>query len=162
MFKTQREDGRSNRTVIVDYAKDKDYGTVLNYRQLGAELNLNPKLERQKIQAAAREAIKTLLKFHKRGLQSVPSIGYRIIQPNEHMIVANSHQSKADKAMIRAVRFYDGTDLSKLTETEAKLHQGQKMLAMAILASHQHLDKRIRRIEDLLSGASTIQAATED
>ena len=42
------------------------------------------------------------------------------------------------------------------TEVERKLHHGQHMLAQAINASHQHLDKRIKRIEDLLKGTVTI------
>lgn len=155
-FKAKRSDGRSYRTVAVDAFKSLEYGTVVSYKDLGKLLDLSPNNELTTIQQAVRDANRVLLKIHKRGVQNVAKIGYRVIQPREHMIVANSHQTRADKAMVRALRFYGGADLSKMTEAERKLHHGQQMLAQAVFASHQHLDKRIRRIEDLLSGAQTV------
>ncbi len=157
-FKPKRKDGRAYRTVAVDAFKNLEYGTIVTYRDLGNLLELSPKNELTAIQQAVREANKLLLKLHKRGVQNVAKTGYRVIEPREHMLVANSHQTKADKAMGRALRFYDGADLTRMTEAERKLHHGQQMLASAIYASHQHLDKRIRRIEDLLKGSQTVNA----
>jgi hypothetical protein len=155
-FKPTRPDGKSYREVAVEALKDLEYGTVLNYSTLGKALDINHKTDRQKIQAVVRLANVGLLKLYKRGLENVKNVGYRIIEPKEHMIVANGHQAKADRAMVAAIRFYNGADLSKMTESERKLHHGQHMLAEAIYASHTHLDKRIKRIEDLLQGTATL------
>jgi len=155
-FTPKREDGRSLRTVVVDLFKNEDYGKTISYKQLAVELGLHPVADLSIIQHTALSANKQLLKLHKRGLQAVRNTGYRIIDPREHMVVANSHASKAERAMVRALQFFSGTDLTKLTDIERKLHHGQQMIAMALYASHQHLDKRIQKIEELLAGTSTI------
>ena len=149
-FKTKRPDGRSPRLIAFDLLKAKSAGETCTYQQLGDALGLHPKRERAVIQNAVRAANKTLLKLHQMGVE-VADNGYRVIQPREHMLVANSRQTKADRAMVRAIRWYEGTNLSALTEGERKLHEGQYMIARAVLASHEHLDKRIRKLEDILN-----------
>jgi hypothetical protein len=150
MFETKRPDGRSYRDVALDLLKDMKRGDVVTYQDLGRALELHPLRDRTKIQHAVRQANKPLLKLHQRGVQAVENQGYRMLPAREHVVVANGHQSKADKAMVRAIDFFNGTNLADLTESERKLHQGQAMLAQALYASHKSLDRRIRRIEDIL------------
>ena len=149
-FQPKRPDGRSYRDVAVDIFKGLPYGAVVSYDAIGRELDLK---QRPLIQGAVRAANQVLLKIHQRGLKTIAGTGYRVLESREHMIEANGQQTKADKAMVRALRLYEGTNLSNMTDTERHLHHGQHVLAQAIYASHQHLDKRIRRIEDLLRGS---------
>jgi hypothetical protein len=161
-FKPRRKDGRSFRDVAVDLLKNKDPGTVVSYGILAAELEVDPRADRSKIQATVRIANKTLLKLYQRAVTNVPTVGYRVLQAREHMLVASGHESKADRAMGVALRFYEGTNLAEMTETERKLHQGQHMLAVAIIASHRHLDKQHRRLEELVTGIDQRQRRVED
>src|SRR5271165_7697040 len=117
-FKPTREDGRSYRDVTVDLFKNLVPNTIVNYEQLGKELELNPESDRNRIQMAVRSANKVLLKMHNRGVTNVPTVGYRVLEAREHMIVANGHQNKADRALIRAQNFYEGTNLSEMTQHE--------------------------------------------
>src|SRR5215472_9589725 len=152
-FKPKRPDGKSMREVMVEGLKDCDYGTIVNYKALGDILTISDK---QKIQATVRVANRDLLKFYQRGLRNIPGVGYRIIEPREHMVAGERHRSKADRQMVTALQFYRGAPLDKMTEAERHLHHGQQMLAEAIYASHTHLDKRLRRVEDLLKGGKTV------
>jgi hypothetical protein len=149
MFKKTRPDGRSYREVLVDALKEAEYNTVYTYQQLGTMTALD---RRDRIQMTVRLANKALLKLYHRGLRNVANVGYRIINPNEHMAAGQYHQTKSNRQLAACVRFYEGTALEKLTENERKLHLGQQMLAEALLASHRHLDRRLKRVEDLLSG----------
>jgi hypothetical protein len=160
MFEPKRPDGRSYRDVALDLLKDMKRGDVITYHDLGRALELHPVRDRTKIQQAVRQANKPLLKLHQRGIQAVENHGYRMLPAREHVVVANGHQSKADRAMVRAIDFFNGTNLSELTESERKLHQGQAMLAQALYASHKSLDRRIRRIEDILD-PKTIDGSTQ-
>lgn len=160
MFETKRADGRSYREVALDLLKDMKRGDVVTYQDLGRALELHPLRDRTKIQSAVRQANKPLLKLHQRGVQAVENHGYRVLAAREHVVVANGHQSKADKAMVRALDFFNGTNLADLTESERKLHQGQAMLAQALYASHKSLDRRIRRIEDILDPKTIDGSAT--
>lgn len=155
MFKTKRPDGKSYRELAVEALKDEPIGSVIPYVKLMDRLDVD---DRRKVNAIVRSAIKSLLKLYNRGVKCVPSVGYRVLRANEHMLAAGGHQSKADRAMSRALNFYQGTDLGQMTEVERKLHSNQHMLAQAIMASHKHLDKRIDRIEALLKGGETIKA----
>src|SRR6516225_6448017 len=92
-FKPKRPDGKSLREVMVEGLKDCDYGTVLNYKTLGDILTVSDK---QKIQATVRIANHDLLKHYQRGLRNIPGVGYRIIEPREHMLAGERHRSKAD------------------------------------------------------------------
>jgi len=156
MFKSQRPDGRSYRDVVIAALKEQPTETIVTYEELSSILELDPEREHTKIIAAVNAAVKPLLKLHQRGIQSVRNVGYRILPAREHVLVANKHQGKAERAMTRALSFYEGTNLSELSETERRLHHGQYILAQAIVASHRHLDKRITQIEKLLGGSVTL------
>jgi hypothetical protein len=150
MFETKRKDGRSYRVVALEFLRKFNPEDTIGYDDLGKELQLHPKKDLNQIQQAVRAANKSLLKVHKRGVKVVTGRGYRMLPAREHMIVANGHQTKADKAMVRCIEFFNGANLSEMTEVERKLHQGQAMLAQAIFASHQHLDRRMKRLEDII------------
>jgi hypothetical protein len=72
------------------------------------------------------------------------------------MVVANGHQSKAERQMAKAINFFAGANLAEKTEVERRLHMGQSMLASATLAVFQHTNKRLDQIEALLKGTKTI------
>jgi len=156
-FKPIRPDGKSYREVMVEALKDREYGTVLNYKALGKILDVDPRAEKTKIQATVRLANRDLLKLYKRGLRNIIGTGYRIIEPREHMLAGERHRTKADRQMIASLQFYRGAALDRMTETERHLHHGQQMLAEAIYASHTHLDKRLRKVEDILKGTKTVR-----
>jgi len=156
-FKPIREDGRSYRDVAVETLKDMEPEAVATYKELGAALDLSPKNDLQKIQMAVRAANIILLKRHSRGVRNVPTVGYRVLPARENMVVAGSHQTRADKAMVRALTFYEGTNLGEMTEIERRLHQGQHMLAQAVMASHRQVNRRMDKIEGLLAGGKTVQ-----
>jgi len=155
-FQPTREDGRSYKEVAVDFLKTKLPEDTISYKELGVELWLNAKSDLTKIQAAARAANVVLLKKHSRAIRSVKGFGYRIIPAREHMAVARTQETRADKAMGRALAFYEGANLSEMTEIERRLHQGQHMLAQAVMASHKQINRRMDRIEDLLKGGTTV------
>lgn len=155
-FKPTRPDGKSYREVAVAALKDLEYGTVLNYSTLGKALDINHRTDKQRIQAVVRLANKSLLKLHKRGMKNVMNVGYRIIEPKEHMLVADGHQHKARRQLMTATRYFGGTDLSKLTDVERKLHHGMQMIAASQVAMFDHFDKRMSAVEDLLQGTTTV------
>ena len=149
MFKTTRPDGKSYRELAVDALKDEPIGTVVTYTRLMKALEIT---DRRKVNAVVRSAIKTLLKLYNRGATCVPNTGYRILHAKEHMGVATGFQSKAGRSMGRALAFFEGTDLSAMTEIERRLHQNQHMIADAVMTSHRYAKKKFEHVHDLLKG----------
>ena len=99
-FEPRREDGRSYREVALDTLKGLKPGDLISYETLGRELELDPSNDLGRIQRAVRQANRNLLKLHHRGIQVVENTGYRMLPAREHMLVANRHQAKADRAML--------------------------------------------------------------
>lgn len=153
MFKTNREDGYSYRDIAVTLLKDQPPNTLITYTELGKALDTK---DMHLIQSTVIQANKVLLKQHQRGVKNVRRKGYRILRASEHMAVATSHQSKAERQMVKAIDFFAGANLSEMTDIERKLHVQSQMLATATLAGFQHLDKRLSKIEELLRGTTTI------
>jgi hypothetical protein len=154
MFKPTRPDGRSYRDVAVDYIKDKPPDTIIGYDEFASVFGVD--LDHRRIGAIVRGALKPLLRLHSRGLQAVPTVGYRVLQAREHMHVSNTHRSKADRAIGRAIGFLDGANRSEMNDVERKMHDGQLIIMTALRASHQHLDSRLDKLEALMKGTHTV------
>lgn len=152
MFQPTRADGRSLRDVAIDVLKDEPPGSVISYKILGSALGLNPKADRQRIQAAVREANRVLLKLHSRAVASVPCTGYRVLHAREHAVVGHGQQSKAEKAIGRSVAYFDGAKLEEMTPAERKIHEGLSMNAHALAAMHAYNKTRFDRLEALFKG----------
>jgi hypothetical protein len=151
-FKPIREDGRSFRDVAVDSLRDEPPGSIVPYSAIANALGLNSKDDLRKIQMAVRAANTVLLRLYCRGVKNVPNIGYRILPAREHAIVANSHQTKADKAMGWAVAFFDGANLEEMSEQERKTHEGLSLIAHGLASMHTYNKKRFDRLEALFKG----------
>lgn len=151
-FRPTRADGRSYRDVAIDALKDEPPGNVISYNALGKALGLMKKTDLPKIQMAVRAANKILLKLHFRGVKNVPNAGYRILQAREHINVAAGHQSKADKAMGRAIAFFDGANIEEMTQVERKTHEGLSIIAHGLAAMHTYNKGRFDRLEALFKG----------
>jgi hypothetical protein len=151
-FQATREDGRSFRDVAVEILKDKPTESVVSYAEIGVGLGLNPRTKIPAIQGAVRAANRILLKIHSRGVKNVPRVGYRIVPAREHMVVAHAHQSKADKALGRAVTWFDGANLEEMTQTERKTHEGLSIIAHGLAAMHSYNKGRFDRLEALFKG----------
>jgi hypothetical protein len=150
LFEPKRSDGKSYRVVALEVLQAKQPDQIIAYNELAKILQLDPRRHRAQIQGAVLAANKSLLKTHQRGVQAIRNVGYRMLPAREHMLVANNHQTKADRQMKRAIEFFAGTNLSELSEKELRIHQGQAMIAQALYASHQSLSRRIRRLEQII------------
>lgn len=158
LFKPTRADGRSYKEVAVDFLKDQPPETIISYKKLETVLDLEAKPDaKQRVQAIVRDALKQLLGLHQRGVKCVPTVGYRVLLAKEHVAVSDTHRSKADRAIDRAIGFLDGANRLEMSDLEKKLHDGQLMIMVALQASHHHLDDRLNKLERLLKGGKTIE-----
>lgn len=151
-FKPTRADGRSYRDVALDVFKNGEPESLVPYQTVADALGLDPMNDLHKIQMAVRSANSVLLKLHSRGVKNIPNFGYRILPAREHMLVANSHQTKADKAMGRSIMFFEGANLGEMTEQERKTHEGLSMIAHQLSAMHTYNKTRFDRLESLFKG----------
>jgi hypothetical protein len=82
----------------------------------------------------------------------VPGVGYRVIEANEMIRVANGHKRKAKRQMTTMVRVAEVTDVSRLTPEELTRFDAQARVNWLLYSAVVRHERRISRIEELLRG----------
>lgn len=133
------------RMIYEDLLEHADIGTVITYKALedllGREFALN--------RGPFYRARQTLGDLHHRWLDSVPNVGYRVIEPAEHVRVSAQHRRKSRRQVGMAVRVLQSTDLSRLSAEALSKWDEQSKMTFALWAVFAH-ESRLRRIEDVL------------
>lgn len=76
---------------------------VVTYEQAAEALDLDAADDRKVIQNAMRRAGDELEQTDKRALRPVPNVGYRVAEPNEHIVLAREYQTKSKHAIEKGV-----------------------------------------------------------
>ena len=125
---------------------DADFGTVITYEQLDDALGRVFLDNRSPIYRARMH----LGEMRQRWIESVPGVGYRVIEAGEHIHAAQRHKRRAKRQLGLMVKVAEVTDLSRLTpeelmrfDTQAKVNQMLYMVAV-------HHERRLSRIEEIL------------
>lgn len=133
------------RMIYEDLLAAAEPGQVITYAQmeelLGREFALN--------RGPLYRARQTLGEVHSRWLEAVPNVGYRVIEPTEHVRVAGGHRRKSRRQVGMAVRVLQSTDLSQLSGEALSKWDEQSKMTFALWAVFAH-ESRLRRIEDVL------------
>ncbi len=123
-----------------------DFGSVVTYEQLDDVLG-RPFLDNRSPIYRARTHLGDM---RQRWIESVPGVGYRVIEASEHIDAAQRHKRRAKRQLGLMVKVAEVTDLSRLTpeelmrfDTQAKVNQMLYMVAV-------HHERRLSRIEDIL------------
>lgn len=93
-------------------------GDVLTYADMCEELGV-PESSRHIVQSAIRRAAKEFEERDRHALESVPNVGYRVVEAQEHVTLAREQQQRAGRALQRGHSKVTNVDLSGL-DTEAR------------------------------------------
>lgn len=92
---------RARWRYVYDLLQLTDENEILTYEQMGKVLQLDPAADRMLIQGALYRAAKELETVNKRAVTVVPGRGYRVVPPKEQLDLANQHQKRSSKALVR-------------------------------------------------------------
>ena len=133
------------RMIYEDLLSNVGPGTVITYTQLEEILGRELAANRAPLYRARRE----LGELRSHWLEAVPNVGYRVIDPQEHVRVAAGHRRKSRRQVGMAIRVLRSTDLSSLQADALQEWDSQSKLTFALWAVFAH-ESRLRRIEDVL------------
>lgn len=162
LFEPSRDDGRSDRQVVLDLIGEPEPDAFYSYDVLLDELvkGTERNIERRTICAAVNAANRSLLRERKRCMIVVRGLGYRVAHANEHLPVSWDKRRKAETLIDRGIEHLRYVREEELTENERRLHEGH-LLIMAGFAQalhnstrrHEHqeavIDQLLRRVEAL-------------
>jgi hypothetical protein len=133
------------RMIYEDLLASAEPGHVITYAQLEELLGREFASNRGPLYRARR----TLGELQHRWLESTPGVGYRVIEPAEHVRISATHRRKSRRQVGMAIRVLDATDLERLTPDGLATFDKQQKMTFALWAIFAH-ESRLRRIEDAL------------
>ena len=122
-----------------------DSGDIITYAQIEELLDRKFEVNRGPLYRARRE----LGELRKHWLEAVPNVGYRVIEPAEHVRISAGHRRKSRRQVGMAIRVLQSTDLAQLSGDALSKWDEQSKMTFALWAVFAH-ESRLRRIEDVL------------
>lgn len=131
---------------------------VVSYEKLGDALDLDPAKDRNLIHQAMARAAKEFEEQDKHAIDSVRSVGYRVVQPKEHMGLALRAQKRSRKALERGQSKVVNVDM---TGMEPEIRKAFEVLAGGF-AMQADFNRRIENRQARLDRALREIADTQD
>lgn len=148
--------------VVYELLRNTETDSILTYEELGKALDLDPTDDRHAIQMAMRRAALEHEEVDKRAIDAVPNVGYRIVQPPEHVMLARRQQKRSSRALARGYSKAVNVDLSKLDpETRRVVEVIARGFAMQ-MDFNRRTDVRQKRLEEALATVSRRIERTEE
>ncbi len=134
-------------------------GDVFTYAALSELLDLN---DRHAIQSVVRRAAKEFEKADKHALAAVPNVGYRIVEADEHVRLARTHQAKSSRSLVRSRSKVSNVDYNDMSpEVRAVAEAMVRALSMQ-MEFNRRMDIRQSKLEEVVESVAVRTNATED
>lgn len=142
--------------VLYDQLREAEYGTSFTYDELSRMAAVDDIRDERWMLLRTREE---LVRHDRRFLANMRTVGYRIVEPEEHLAAGNGYRKKSMRAAGRSRKALAATDLSRVTDVEVRnrivgLESRMAHLAQALqhqeerLADNERSTERLRRDRD--------------
>lgn len=141
---------RARWRILYDLVSKKPTGATVTYEELAQSLDLDPE-DRHTIQMTMRRASKESESEDKRALESVPNVGYRIVEAEEHLRLARSQQKRAGRALVRGKSKVVNVDLNGV---DPEVRKAFEVVAQAFSMQMEMIHRtniRQSNLEDVIS-----------
>lgn len=141
---------RARWRIVYDILTARKVGDTVTYDEMAAALELDPDDDRHAIQMAMQRAGKEFLRVDNHAVASVPNVGYRIVEPEEHMKLAQAQQRRSNLALSRGKDSVTHVDLSGM---EPEVRKSFEVVARAFamqMEFNRRMDVRQSQLETVL------------
>lgn len=153
---------RARWRLVYDLLCERSINDIVTYEDLGGVLGLKPGSERHEIQMATRRAAKEYLEVKQRAIEVQPNVGYRIVEPEEHLRLARSHNSKAGRALIRGHSTATNVDLTGMDMEMRRAFEAVALVMSKQMEFNRRIEYRQNRLAAALESVSSRQELTEE
>jgi hypothetical protein len=148
--------------TVYDLFKGTPVDGTITYDTLADALNLNPKTQRPRIQAAARQAANRLLKNDARAVENVPETGYRIVTAAQQIPLAGKQIEKAGNALDKGHDLTENVRLDELTNEERQIVHSMTLGFAQVAQWARQINRRVSDHEDRLTDVEAELARLRD
>ena len=135
---------------------------TITYNTLAEALNLHPRTDRHRIQAAARKAAERLLKTDSRAIENVSETGYRIVTAAQQIPLAGKQIEKAGNALDKGHDLTQNVRLDELTSEERQIVNSMTVGFAQVAQWARQINQRVGDHEDRLSDVEAELARLRD
>jgi hypothetical protein len=146
---------RARWRVVYDLLTATETNGIVSYAEMAEALALDADKDRALICSTMGRAAREHEQLDHRAVQSVPNVGYRVVEPQEHLGLARRHQKRSRRSLVRAHSKAVNVDMSKI-EPNAR-----RALELVGLVISQQLDFNQRTEQKLKAHAETIAVLTQ-
>jgi hypothetical protein len=126
-----------------------DFGDIISFENLEKVLGRPFKRNRSPIYRARRE----MAEMRSRWIESVPRVGYQVIEARDHINAAQARKRRARTQLRQMVTIQNVTDLTQLTPAELDVFDRQARINTALAQIAFQHEARLERIERVLRDA---------
>jgi hypothetical protein len=153
---------RARWRVLYEMLQAAQVDEVVKYEDMATVLDLDADDDRHAIHVSFRRAAKEYEQEDSRAVEVIPNVGYRIVEPDEHLRLAKGHQRKAGKSLERGQSKIVNVDLNGLDPEVRRAFEVTARAFALMLDYNRRLDTRQDRLEAALDGMTNRTARTED
>jgi hypothetical protein len=140
---------------------EKGVGDVLTYVEAGDLVGLHPLNDRSTLGAVIRKAARELLLINDRAVENVANVGYRVIEPRRHLVLASKHQRRARREITRGREVTEHVEWAALTADERSF-QETALRAFTVQGEMiRRLDVRQRHLAGIMQAVVVRQQRTD-
>lgn len=148
--------------LIYDLLTAKNIDDSITYDEMAAMLKLHPVEDRHAIQMAVRRAAKEYEETDLRALEPIPNEGYRIVEPEEHLRLAQGQQKRSNKALQRGHSKIVHVDMNGLAPDVRKAFEVVAQAFAMQMDFNRRTDIRQRRLEEAIQSVSQRSERSEE
>ena len=148
--------------LIYSALQTKNVDDVITYEEMADLLQLDPTDNKHTIQVAMRRAAIELEKVDKHAVEAVINVGYRIVEPEEHLRLAKGHQRRSSKALARGQSKVVNVDLSSV---DPEVRNAFQVVASAFamqMEFNRRTDIRQKKLEESLDAVRQQSTRTDE
>lgn len=139
-----------------------EVGGILTYEAMADALELDPGADRHTIQVAMRRASRELELVDKHATEAVQNVGYRIVEPEEHLNLARRQQRRSSRALVRGRSNVVNVDLADVDPEVRKAFQVMAAAFQMQMEFNRRTDVRQKKLEDALGTVREESTRTAD
>jgi len=141
---------------LYDFLAPQPYGTLVSYADILKATGLDLRANRAPVSRARSE----MEAVDQKTFEAARNKGYRIVEPSQHLRLANGHRQRSVRQMGRAVEVAQATNVTLCTPEEARAVREFGMWAAKVQRdvawSHQRHDDMERRMTAVESGLNEL------
>jgi hypothetical protein len=139
-----------------------EVGDVLTYETMAVALDLDPAKDRAITQLAMRRAARELEEQDKHAVEPITNVGYRIVEPETHVVLAKRHQRKAGRSLERGHSKVVNVNLNDVSPELRHIIEVGALAMAAQMDFNRRMDLRQSNLEQAVQAVHTKTERTDE